>query len=64
MLSPVLFCIYIVELLSLAKAGVGCYMGDVFLGAIAYSDDSVLVDPSATTLQKDLQILTICDDYA
>ena len=61
-LSPVLFCVYIDDLLLLLKkAGFGCYIGDHFVGALAYADDIVLVAPSATALRK---MLAICEDYA
>jgi hypothetical protein len=40
MLSPVLFCAYIDDmLLALSKAGVGCYIGNVFVRALAYADN-------------------------
>lgn len=43
-LSPVLFCVYIDDLLLLlAKSGYGCYIGANFIGAFAYADDIVLV---------------------
>jgi len=39
-LSPVVFCIYIGGLLTkLSESGVGCYMGNNFLGALGYTDD-------------------------
>jgi Reverse transcriptase (RNA-dependent DNA polymerase) len=61
-LSPVLFCIYIDNLLvALSKAGVGCFIGNNFVGALAYADDIVLLAPSATALRKMLQI---CDEFA
>ena len=45
-LSPVLFCIYIDDLLlQLLRAGVGCYIGNHYVGALAYADDIVLVAP-------------------
>jgi len=34
-------------LLSLKSSGVGCYMGNFFVGALAYADDIVLLAPSA-----------------
>jgi len=35
-LSPVLFCIYIDNLLvKLSKSGFGCYIGNTFVGALA-----------------------------
>ena len=52
-LSPVLFCVYLDELLlALSAAKVGCYVGSVFVGALAYANDLVLIAPSATALQK------------
>ena len=46
-LSPVLFCVYIDGLLlQLSKAGVGCYIGPHFVGALAYADDVVLIAPT------------------
>ena len=46
-LSPVLFCLYIDGLLvALSKDGVGCFVGDNFVGVLAYADDIVLLAPS------------------
>jgi len=43
-ISPVLFCVYVDDLLCmLAKSNVGCYIGTYLLGALAYADDIVLV---------------------
>ena len=43
MLSPVLFCVYLDELLhALSAAKVGYYVGDIFVSAMAYADDLVL----------------------
>jgi hypothetical protein len=61
-LSPVLFCIYVDDLLILlSKAGVGCFMGPNFVGALAYADDIVLIAPTPTALRK---LLSICERYA
>ena len=61
-LSPVLFCLYIDDLLlTLSKSGVGCFVGNNFVGALAYADDIVLVAPTASALRK---LLSICGDYA
>ena len=61
-LSPVLFCVYIDGLLvALSKAGVGCFIGSNFVGALAYADDVVLLAPTATALRR---MLSICDCYA
>jgi hypothetical protein len=46
-ISPVLFCIYIDDLLiSLSLSGFGCFIGSAFTGALAYADDIVLISPS------------------
>jgi len=59
-LSPVLFCVQIDDLLLLlSKAGVGCYIGSNFVGALAYTDDIVLIAPTATASRK-----YIYDEYA
>jgi len=58
-LSPVLCCDYIDDLMLLLKKAVfGCYIGIHFVGALVYADDIVLVAPSATALRK---MLAICD---
>ena len=61
-LSLVLFCVYLDELLiALSEAKVGCYIGDTFVGALAYADLLVLIAPSAIALWK---MQAICDVYA
>ena len=61
-LSPVLFCLYVDNLLVLlSSAGFGCFLGTHFVGALAYADDLVLLAPTATALRK---MLAICDAYA
>ena len=60
--SPVLYCVYIDDLLlALSKSGVGCYVGNNFVGALAYADDIVLIAPTATAMRK---LLSICGEYA
>ena len=62
MISPILFCIYIDDLLSgLANLGAGCYIGDCYIGALAYADDIVLIAPSANSMRK---MLRFCEHYA
>jgi len=59
-LSPVLFCVYIDDLLySSAQFNVGCYIGHMFVGALAYADDIVLLAPSACAKRKMLHIYAI-----
>ena len=45
-ISPILFIIYIDELLLLLeKSGIGCHIGTMFVGAIGYADDLTLICP-------------------
>lgn len=61
-LSPILFCIYIDDLLlKLSHCGVGCFIGTSFVGALAYADDIVLLAPSPSAMRK---LLLICESYA
>ena len=46
-LCPILFTLYLDVLMNmLISLGFGCYVGDVFVGALAYVDDVVLLAPS------------------
>ena len=59
--QPCTFCIYADELLGkLANAGVGCYIGNIFVGALAYADEIVLLAPTARDMRL---MLGICDHY-
>ena len=61
-LSPVLFSVYLDELLEkLSKSGVGCHWGGAFVGALCYADDIVLLAPCASAMRH---MLNICDSYA
>jgi hypothetical protein len=61
-LSPLLFCIYFDELLiRLKKAGLGCWIGSAFVGALAYADDLSLLAPTLGAMHS---MLAICDVYA
>ena len=61
-ISPVLFCVYLDVLLSrLDSQGVGCRIGSLFVGALAYADDLALVAPSANSMRN---MLRICDEFA
>jgi len=42
-------------------AGVGCYLGTNFVGALAYADDIVLVCSTPSAM---LKLLSICDAFA
>ena len=62
MLSPVQFCLYLDGLLSLlAKSDVGCFVGECYVGALAYANDIVLLAPTANAVRH---MLKICDIYA
>ena len=39
----------------LKSSGFGCYVGNVFVGALAYADDIVLLAPSRFALGRLLQ---------
>ena len=56
-LSPTLFSIYIDDLFDVLKqSGFGCFIDDMYYGAIAYADDIVLSCPNPKGLQKMLDI--------
>ena len=60
-MSPILFCIYLDGLLHhLSGSGVGCYIGHVFTGALAYADDVVLLAPTPSAMRI---LLKICEEY-
>lgn len=60
--SPVLFCVYIDGLLqSLDNLGVGCFIGDIFVGILAYADDIVLIAPTPNAMRL---MLRECDLFA
>ena len=61
-LSPILFTVYIDELLQrLQNLGVGCHWDGLFVGCLCYADDLALLAPSAGALRKMLQV---CSDFA
>ena len=61
-LSPILFTIYIDELLDdLHKLGVGCFCDTLFAGALGYADDLVLLAPSPAALRV---MLRCCENFA
>ena len=57
--SPILFTLNIDDLLKeLSQSSVGCYWGNIFVGALAYADDLTLLVPSPSALRK---LLAICE---
>ena len=56
-LSPILFSVYIDELLTRIKhSGYGCMVGHVYCGAFAYADDIALVAPTTHALKATCDI--------
>jgi len=61
-ISPIMFTIYIDELLCrLKKSRVGCHIGHTFCGALGYADDVVLLAPTLSSVDV---MLDICKDFA
>jgi len=61
-LSPLLFIIYIDELLlSLKSTSFGCHVGNIFCGAYGYADDIILLAPTFNSLNK---MLNVCETFA
>ena len=61
-LSPILFSIYLDDLLKdLRKQGLGCHIGGLWYGALGYADDLILLAPNREVLQKMIQV---CEIYA
>ena len=61
-LSPCLFSVYIDGMLNaLQEENIGCFMGGVYAGALAYADDLMLLSPSVSALRK---MVNICQNYA
>ena len=61
-ISPILFCVYLDGLLQrLSELRVGCNIGQVFVGVLAYADDVVLIAPTASAMRE---MLDQCDRYA
>ena len=61
-LSPLLFSIYVDDLLEkLKNKGIGCHIGHIFVGALGYADDLILLCPTVAGLSV---MIKICEDYA
>ena len=60
-LSPLLFTLYIDELISrITLAGVGCYIGKVCSAIFVYADDIILLSPTRRAMQV---LLDICEQF-
>ena len=61
-LSVILFCVYIDDLITkLRRNKTGCWIDGNFVGIIVYADDIVLLSPTLGRLQE---MIDICSDYA
>ena len=61
-LSPILFTVYIDELINmLSQQDIGCHYGPYFFGVLGYADDIVLLSPSPCSLRCHL---TTCETFA
>jgi hypothetical protein len=61
-ISPIFFCIYIDDLLNQMKtANLGCFIGSLYAGSMAYADDLTLLAPTAEAMRS---MLKVCSDYA
>ena len=59
-LSPILFTIYIDDLLlQLEQQGIGCYWNHLFAGAVCYADDIALIAPSPSALRHMLKTCSL-----
>ena len=62
-ISPILFCVYIDDLLLLLSQNeVGCFIGSWFIGALANAEDIVLLAPSASALRAMLHVFNVVSD--
>ena len=63
-MSPILFCIYLDGLLNLpAAAQIGCLIGRVFVGCLAYADDIVLLAQPQVLCAICLQADSLAKEY-
>jgi len=59
---PILFCMYIGDLLmALQNAGSGYHIGNVFLGVLAYANDIAIIAPTAAAIRA---LLKLCNNFA
>ena len=63
LLSPILFNVYMDELLlqRLQQQDIGCHIGTIFMGALCYADDLITLCPTRRGLQK---MINVCQEFA
>lgn len=60
-LSPILFIVYIDELLiKLKDSGCGCYIGLTYMGSFGFADDCIILSPTLMSLFK---MLKVCEEF-
>ena len=60
-ISPVLFCVYMDELLrTLESKGHGCWIGQHYYGGSGFADDLTLLNPSVNGMRE---MVKICDEF-
>jgi hypothetical protein len=60
--SPAFWSVYLDPLFSeLRRVGIGCHLAGVWMGAVGYADDIILLAPSRDAAQK---MLSICEVFA
>ena len=60
--SPTFWAVYLDPLLSqLRREGVGCHLAGIFMGAVCYADDLILLAPNRVAAQK---MLDSCEKFA
>ena len=56
-LSPILFSLYVNDLIEVLRAsGLGCHVGNMYFGIVAYADDILLLAPRRDVLQRMVNI--------
>ena len=61
-ISPLLYCFYSNDLFKILRRNkVGCWVSGIYVGALGYADDTLLLSPTKEGLQN---MLKVCEDYA
>ena len=59
-ISPLLFYLYIDQLIGPRNSGIGCHIGLRYTGCLCYADDLTLLSPTLKGLQK---MVNICENF-